>query len=241
MAIDLSSLLADLELALEAAIEPGFQARQQHFSKEEINSLGVRTPVVREIAKNFYPQVKAVPFDEFLEICRAILMQKTIEHRNIAFAWAFRRKKELESRHFEVLFGWLNDFVSNWTDCDQLCCEVFGHFLIANPQFYPETKQWAASSNRWLRRACTVILIPELRKTCKQLPLLFELVEILIQDKDDLVQKGYGWALKVASQVKQAETFVFILQHRNAMPRTALRYAIEKLSPAQKAEALGKN
>ena len=235
---DISSLLSEITAALEAVAEPGFKEKQQHYSKEAINSIGVRTPMVRKIGKEFYPRVKPLPIDELLVVCRAVLEMRTVEHRNIAFAWAFRRKKDLLPSHFEVLFGWLNDFVSNWADCDQLCCEVFGQFMIRYPEFYSETRKWALSDSRWLRRASAVILIPELRKTCTQLPLLFELTLQLLPDQDDLVQKGYGWALKVSTQVKEAETLAFVMKHRADFPRTALRYAVEKLTKEQRAAAL---
>ena len=48
-------------------------------------------------------------------------------------------------------------------------------------------------------------------------------------DRDDLVQKGYGWMLKEASRMHQKEVFDYVLRNNKIMPRTALRYAIEKM------------
>jgi len=53
-----------------------------------------------------------------------------------------------------------------------------------------------------------------------------------------MVQKGYGWMLKEASKKHQEEVFQFVLKHRNIMPRTALRYAIEKMPSDLKAIAM---
>jgi 3-methyladenine DNA glycosylase AlkD len=53
-----------------------------------------------------------------------------------------------------------------------------------------------------------------------------------------MVQKGYGWMLKEASNKYPQEVFNYVLKHRREMPRTALRYAIEKLSPALRKEAM---
>ena len=50
-----------------------------------------------------------------------------------------------------------------------------------------------------------------------------------MMDEDDLVQKGYGWMLKVAANNWQKDVFDFVVKHKNRMPRTALRYAIEKM------------
>ena len=55
-----------------------------------------------------------------------------------------------------------------------------------------------------------------------------------------MVQKGYGWMLKVASQAHLQEVFDYVMKHKAVMPRTALRYAIEKMPPELKSEAMKK-
>jgi 3-methyladenine DNA glycosylase AlkD len=97
---------------------------------------------------------------------------------------------------------------------------------------YPENivklKELAKSENRWMRRASAVSLIIPARKG-KFLNEIIEIADILLLDKDDLVQKGYGWMLKVASQKNQQEIFNYVIKNKSIMPRTALRYAIEKM------------
>ena len=70
---------------------------------------------------------------------------------------------------------------------------------------------------------------------------MFEIATTLLMDREDLVQKGYGWMLKAVSQsnaINQLQVFEFILSHKAVMPRTALRYAIEKMPEAMKKEAM---
>jgi 3-methyladenine DNA glycosylase AlkD len=55
-----------------------------------------------------------------------------------------------------------------------------------------------------------------------------------------MVQKGYGWMLKAASQSHQKEVFDYVMKYKAIMPRTALRYAIEKMPAQLKAEAMKK-
>jgi 3-methyladenine DNA glycosylase AlkD len=59
-------------------------------------------------------------------------------------------------------------------------------------------------------------------------------------DEDDLVQKGYGWMLKETSKAHQKQVFNFVVKHRKTMPRTALRYAIEKMPEKMRKEAMKK-
>jgi 3-methyladenine DNA glycosylase AlkD len=53
-----------------------------------------------------------------------------------------------------------------------------------------------------------------------------------------MVQKGYGWMLKVASQAHQKEIFDYVISKKATMPRTSLRYAIEKMPAELKAKAM---
>ena len=68
----------------------------------------------------------------------------------------------------------------------------------------------------------------------------FEVADTLMMDEEDLVQKGYGWMLKEATHEFPDEVYRYVLKHRAVMPRTALRYAIEKLPPAMRKEAMKK-
>jgi 3-methyladenine DNA glycosylase AlkD len=74
----------------------------------------------------------------------------------------------------------------------------------------------------------------------KSLAPVFEIADILLLDKDDMVQKGYGWMLKVASNHEPNKVFEYVMRHKREMPRTALRYAIEKLSPDLRKQAMAK-
>jgi 3-methyladenine DNA glycosylase AlkD len=90
-----------------------------------------------------------------------------------------------------------------------------------------------------MRRASAVTLIIPARKG-KFLKEILQIADILLLDKDDLVQKGYGWMLKAASEANQKEIFNYVIKNKSIMPRTALRYAIEKMPAELKAEAMKK-
>lgn len=234
------ALVARIRALLEPHIEPAYRDKMQHFHKETITGMGVRTSQVRAIAKELYPEFRKLPVDDFLDQCEALLQAGIVELTTVGLAWADRHVKKLEARHFDRLYDWLQRYVHNWADCDHLCTRAFGYFLITHPEFIPTVKSWTGSDNRWIRRAAAVILIPELRKKGSFLPHLFEISTALLPDEDDLVQKGYGWALKAATKHHAQSVFDYVCAHRADMPRTALRYAIEKLPDDWKAEAMRK-
>jgi 3-methyladenine DNA glycosylase AlkD len=113
------------------------------------------------------------------------------------------------------------------------------------PEYVNELKNWAKSQNRWVKRASAVSLIISARKGMF-LKDIFEIVDILLLDKDDMVQKGYGWMLKAASETYhksdtyQKEVFDYVMSKKAIMPRTALRYAIEKMLLELRVEAMKK-
>jgi 3-methyladenine DNA glycosylase AlkD len=107
------------------------------------------------------------------------------------------------------------------------------------PEYLSGLKKWAQSKNRWVKRASAVSLILPARRG-KFLEDIFIIADILHSDKDDMVQKGYGWMLKAASEAHQKDVFNYVMRKKHTMPRTSLRYAIEKLPPELKAQAMAK-
>jgi 3-methyladenine DNA glycosylase AlkD len=83
------------------------------------------------------------------------------------------------------------------------------------------------------------VLIYSIRRN-KRLKEGFRVADILLEDPDDLVQKGYGWMLKEATKTQQTKIFKYVIKNKNKMPRTALRYAIEKMPAKLKKEAMAK-
>jgi len=200
---------------------------------------GVKAAEVYKIAKAFLQQVKEYPKETIYELCEEFWESGYFEEAVVACAWSESLHKIYEPADFAVFEHWLNHYVTNWADCDTLCNHTIGLFLMKYPDFVARLKTWAKSPNRWIRRGSAVSLIIPTRKGLF-LNDIFEIAGILLLDKDDLVQKGYGWLLKIASEASQKEVFDYVIRHKSVMPRTALRYAIEKMPADMKAEAMKK-
>jgi 3-methyladenine DNA glycosylase AlkD len=159
------------------------------------------------------------------------------EEAFIAFEWAHSLRRAYEREDFLVFERWVDRYVDNWAKCDTLCNHTIGTFVEMYPEFIKNLVAWARSENRWLRRASAVTLILPARKG-DFLKEAFEISDILLEDKDDMVQKGYGWMLKEASKKHQEEVFDYVMKWKAKMPRTALRYAIEKMPTDLKRTAM---
>lgn len=231
-------MVETLRSALAAQADPAYKARIRHLYNMDVSRyLGVRLPVVRKLAATHYGALKATPIDALLERCEELLKADLFELKTIAFDWSFRARRRLSPEHFLVLEDWLLRYVDDWMDCDDFCTHTLGAFLVRYPDFLSQTEAWATSENRWVRRASAVSLIYGLRRG-KLLGQAFRIAQTLLNDEDDLVQKGCGWMLKEASRKHTDAVFDFVMLHRAAMPRTMLRYAVEKFDDVRRQQAM---
>ena len=209
----------------------------QRFFKEKIKCYGVKTPIVGKLGKEFFEKIKGKTKDEIFDLCEALWQSGYIEESFIACNWSYFVRKQYEPADFKVFEKWVDNYVSNWASCDTLCNHTVGDFLERYPEYLSELKKWAKSDNRWMRRASAVSLIIPARRG-RFMKDILEIADILLLDSDDLVQKGYGWMLKAASQAYQKEIFDYVIAKKAKMPRTALRYAIEKMPLELKKQAM---
>ncbi|MDR2512032.1 MAG: DNA alkylation repair protein [Bacteroidales bacterium] len=214
----------------------------QRFFKNEINALGVKAKDVDDIAKNFYKEnLKDQPKQAIFDLAEMLFQSKFLEENGIACQFVIISKKCYEKNDIFVFERWIDKYVSNWAICDSFCNHAVGEIVEKFPGHIEILKKWSLSENLWLRRASAVSLIIPSRKGL----FLKEILEIssnLLIDKEDMVQKGYGWLLKAASMTetmakgdgktkkKNFDTILnFILNNKSVMPRTSLRYVIEKM------------
>jgi 3-methyladenine DNA glycosylase AlkD len=234
-----TAIVAAIRSEFEAAADPKYRESIKRFFKEPIDVYGVRTADARRISNEYFKQVRHLPKHEILEICELLHQGTKYEEHGVAFSWVGKLSNKFEPADFRMLERWLKRYVSNWAACDTLCGGPLGEFLLRFPQFLPEVQKWARADNRWLRRASAVALILAAKQE-KYLPEAYKTADILLEDEDDMVQKGYGWLLKEIANKRPQEVLDFVMKRRAKMPRTALRYAIEKMPPAWKKQAMAK-
>jgi len=235
----MTNIINEIRKELEANSDKKTQETGQNFFKEKIMLYGVKTATVSKISKKYFQQLKGKTKAEIFDLCDTLWQSGFMEESFIACHWSYAVRKDFEAGDFEVFEKWINNYVTNWASCDTLCNHTVGEFVEMFPKYISRLREFAKSENRWMRRAAAVTLIIPARKG-KFLNDILEIADILLLDTDDLVQKGYGWMLKAASQAHQNEIFDYVLSKKEIMPRTALRYAIEKLPEEFKAIAMKK-
>ncbi|HSQ93701.1 MAG TPA: DNA alkylation repair protein, partial [Methanoregula sp.] len=225
---------------LGAIADPAIRQSSRRFFKEEIRCYGTKTAAVIAIAKKYWKEVKGRPKAEIFALCEELYRSGYMEESFIVSEWAHALSTEYEPADLVVFRRWIDTYITNWASCDGFCNHTMGDFIERYPESIEELKRWTRSENRWMRRAAAVSLIVP-AKHGKFLNESLEIAGLLLTDTDDLVQKGYGWLLKEAGRKHTDEVFTFVMKNRKAMPRTALRYAIELMPKDLRAAAMMKD
>lgn len=233
------TIVSKIRQELRQLSNPQIQTSGKKFFKEKVKSYGIKTAKVAKIAKAYKQQVLALDKREVFALCEELWRSGYLQESFIACEFSYAMRRQFEPADFKILQKWVNSYVSNWASCDTLCNHTIGAFLEMYPDHLENLKTWAKSANRWVKRASAVSLIVPVRQG-KFLKTVFAIADILLEDEDDLVQKGYGWMLKVASQKQQQQVFDYVMKNKAKMPRTALRYAIEKMPKDLKVKAMAK-
>ncbi len=235
----MQEIINQIRKELKENSDPKLKESGQNFFKEKVKMLGVKTVVAINIAKKFDKEILNFDKQKVFKMCEDLWQSGYLEESYFACHYAYLFRNKFVVSDFEVFEKWVNNYVSNWASCDTLCNHTIGAFVEMYPKYIGRLKQWAKSGNRWVKRAAAVSLIIPARQG-KFLSDIFEIADILLLDNDDLVQKGYGWMLKAASQSHQQEVFEYVMKNKSQMPRTALRYAIEKMPRELKTQAMKK-
>jgi 3-methyladenine DNA glycosylase AlkD len=235
----MNSVINNLRSELIKNSDERVKTSGERFFREEVKMYGIRSAKVISIGKEHYKIIKDKEKAEIFSLCEELWKSGIMEESFIACNWSYYVHNGYNVSDFSIFSKWVNSYVNNWASCDTLCNHSVGTLVEMYPDLLSDLKGWAISKNRWVRRASAVSLIVPARKG-KFLEDIFEIADILLKDSDDMVQKGYGWMLKAASQSYQDEVFRYVMNRKQAMPRTSLRYAIEKMPPELKERAMSK-
>ena len=235
----MNNILESLRQELIRNADEKTKASGERFFREEVKLYGIKSAVVSRIGREHFNKLTDRSKTHVFNLCEELWKSGIMEESFVACNWSYIIRKQYESSDFRVFERWINGYVTNWASCDTFCNHTVGSAVEMFPEMIAELKKWALSQNRWMRRASAVSLIVPAGKGMF-LKDIFEISDTLLADADDMVQKGYGWMLKSASKPHQKEVFEYVIRNKKVMPRTSLRYAIEKMSDELKKVAMAK-
>jgi 3-methyladenine DNA glycosylase AlkD len=193
--------------------------------------IGCTVPNTRSIVRQF----RGI---DLTEIGR-ILSSKIHEDRLLALLMlvdAYQSaKSDLAKSRIAALYLKKRSFVNNWDLVDTSAYKILGQHCLDFENVAP-LEQLARSRRHWDRRMAMVASYAFIRT--EKLDLTYQFAKQLLNDPEDLMHKASGWMLREAGKRDQDSLRAFIDQHGSAMPRTMLRYAIERFSAVERRRIL---
>lgn len=193
--------------------------------------LGVMVPEQRKVAKKYK--------DLTLKEIQQLLNSKIHEHRLTSLFILVDKYKKADEKTKKKIFDFYlknKNNINNWDLIDLSAPNIIGDYLLDKPRDI--LYKLAKSKSLWERRISILSTAAFIRNG--QFDDTLRISEILINDKHDLIHKGVGWMLREVGKRNQAIEERFLKKYYKKMPRTMLRYAIEKLPENKRKFYLGK-
>ncbi len=211
----------------------------QWFFKEEIKSRGWYTADLRKTAVRFRRLIVAERGTDFLvRVADKLFFGPVLEEKVFAVFLLEKLTGEFGDAEFGLLESWLGR-ISSWADHDALVHYLIAPMIATKPDRARKVFRWAKSRNGWHRRAACVALIQGTRQKMF-FPEIIRLSDLLLSDKDDMVQKGLGWLLRETAKDEAQRTVPYLMRIRKRAPRLVLRTACETLPAATRKKVLAK-
>lgn len=193
--------------------------------------LGIIVPEIRKLVA----QYKALPIAEAFELLESPIH----EERHFALmhlVYVFSKTDEAARKTIYKNYLDHTAHINNWDLVDVSAPSIVGGYLIDKSR--SPLAKLARSRSLWERRIAIVSTGYFIRKN--QFEDTVKISEMLLKDKEDLIHKAVGWMLREAGKKDLAVLEGFLQKHHRVMPRTMLRYAIEKFPEARRQKYLSK-
>lgn len=201
-----------------------FKTGKGHYAEGD-EFMGVTVPVLRETAKRF----TCITFEEIQELLKSKINEERLLALIILVRQYEKATNDVKKDIYEFYLSNLRN-VNNWNLVDASAHLIMGAHLIDKHKDI--LLKLAKSEIMWERRIAIVSTWYFIRKN--DLHWTFKIAEMLLNDKHDLIHKAVGWMLREAGKRDQNQLIYFLNQYTPLMPRTMLRYSIEKFPKQQR-------
>ena len=205
-----------------------FQTAPGQYGEGDV-FLGLTVPQVRSIAKEnkgiSQKEIEVLIRSKFHEVRLCGLVILTLQYKS---AKQRTEKKSLFDLYMKAM---TTGYVNNW-DLVDVTAPIIGEYLIDTDDPYVLLHKLSRSKSLWQRRVAIVFTFAFIR--AGDIEPTFEVSEKLLYDKHDLIHKAVGWAMREAGKLNGIALRNFLSAHSHEMPRTMLRYSIEKFSERER-------
>jgi len=204
-------------------------ARAYFKSSEHLDFFGVRASRVREIEREVYRAVRSSwAAEDAVLFCDSLIRERELETKFLGILLLSRYARHCDRDLAGIAHGWLcGGFCTNWATTDSLSTLLLAPLLARFPDLLDELRCWTRSKDLWVRRAAAVSLTPLTRRG-EHLDAAYAISLSLMNCPEDLIHKAVGWLLRECGKTDMRRLEAFLMAQGSLLPRTALRYAIER-------------
>lgn len=235
------AVAAEVVRRLADAADPTVARQSATYFKDAAGfvAYGVRTAQVRALSRDAFARVRdAWSVADATACCELLSARPQFEAKAAGVLLLGRYRRTFPAGLLQTVRHWvLEERFANWAAVDLASCELLTPLVERRDSAARIVRGWARSRQRWLRRAAAVTFVP-LARAGKRLDDAYAVVVALRGDGEDLSHKASGWLLREAGKTDPARLERFLLAHGPTLPRTTVRYAIERFPSAHRARLL---
>ena len=193
--------------------------------------VGISMPALREIAQTFV-DVKESEL-------KKLITSKFHEYRMCGFlilTYRYKQANRLERKRIYKMYTNNLKYVNNWDIVDVTTPNIIGEYIKENKAERKKIELLSRSRNLWKRRVSVLSCFPLVR--VGEFTMFLRIAKTLLSDKEDLIHKAVGWILREVYKRDKRVVKSFIDKNYKNIPRTTLRYAIEKMEKKEQKSVL---
>jgi 3-methyladenine DNA glycosylase AlkD len=228
--------LNEIKNFCETNSDPSIIKKYQKYFKEGYDGYGIDDKVFKCQLENWAEQWKGeMTIEDYLDLGDELMKNGRFEEKHIAIHFLKSNRANFSKDTFARVGNWFDYGINDWATTDVLCMLVLSG-LLYDKVIGPENLQaWVNSNSEWKRRAIPVALV-ELNKLTKNLKPVeaIELVDRLMLDQSEYVQKGIGTLLRGLWKKYPSEIEAFLMKWKDQCGRLIVQYATEKMDKEYK-------
>jgi len=211
----------------------------ERYFKHTVKTFGATSAQVRALAADLYKTIKKQwNVQDAVALCDLLFPEPELESKAIGSLILSRFKKDFPESLFPRIEGWLAaDLLDNWASVDVFCTDGMPALIEMYPELVGDIKKWCFHPNRWVKRASAVSFIKLARKRNSS-PQSTKSPSRFSRCRRPRPEAN-GWLLREAGKTDEKRLERFLLRHGKAIPRTTVRYAIERFPESKRKQLLG--
>jgi 3-methyladenine DNA glycosylase AlkD len=227
------------ELATLARPTGDFNAERYFRAEHGLRFYNIGTKPMRAFARSIHAANRENwSIDDAMALADELISDPYLETKSVGIEIVACYRRDFEPKLLAQWKRWLSrNHSANWATTDAICGALIGPLLVKRPELAQQMRAWSKDRNMWVRRASIVALIPLVRRSAA-LHLAYEIAARLHDDEEDLIQKAVGWTLREAGKADMRRLERYLREHAPKIPRTTLRYAIERFPKTKRRELL---